>query len=125
MPLLDIVPAQSILKIYAQVRPQDVTLVTKGQKTNVQLTAFQRDLVPPVPGKVVYISPDLISMETGRGEITYYEVHVEVAPEALKENNAYLSPGMPVACYITTDKRSIISYLLDPLLKNVDRALRE
>ena len=125
MPLLDIVPAESELKIYARVRPQDITKVRKGQKTKVQLSAFERDTVPPLPGDVTYVSPDLITEERQNGSSRYYEVHVDVEKAALKEHNAYISPGMPVACYITTDKRNVISYLLNPLLKNVDRALRE
>ena len=125
MPLLEIVPADSKLIIEAQVRPQDITSVQKGQKTKVQLSAFQRRSTPPVSGKVVYISPDLISLQTYGGTVSYYVAHIEVNKKDLEDKNAYLSPGMPVACYITTDKRSVISYLLDPLLKNVDRAMRE
>jgi len=125
MPLMEIVPAPWSLMISAQVRPMDITRINVGQETNVQLTAFQRNLVPPVPGRVLYISSDLIEEESGRGTISYYEVHVEVPQEVLEAHNVYLSPGMPVACYITTDTRSIISYLLDPLLQNVDRAMRE
>ena len=125
MPLLEIVPADSKLIIEAQVRPQDIISVQKGQKTKVQLSAFQRKSTPPVSGKVVYISPDLISLQAYEGTVSYYVAHIEVNKKDLEDKNAYLSPGMPVACYITTDKRSVISYLLDPLLKNVDRAMRE
>jgi epimerase transport system membrane fusion protein len=57
--------------------------------------------------------------------MSYFEVHVKVSAQDLTSHDAYLSPGMPVACYITTDERSIIGYLLDPLLKNVDMAMRE
>jgi epimerase transport system membrane fusion protein len=63
--------------------------------------------------------------ERGTQGLPHYEVHVEVDPADLAEKQAYLSPGMPVACYITTDTRTVISYLLGPLLKNVDMALRE
>lgn len=125
MPLLEIVPADSKLIIEAQVRPQDIISVQKGQETKVQLSAFHRKSTPPVAGKVVYISPDLISLQTYGGMVSYYVAHIEVNKKDLQDKNAYLSPGMPVACYITTDKRSIISYLLDPLLENVDRAMRE
>ncbi len=125
MPLLEIVPADSKLIIEAQVRPRDITSVQKGQKTKVQLSAFQRKSTPPVSGKVVYISPDLISLQTYGGTVSYYVAHIEVNKKDLEDKNAYLSPGMPIACYITTDKRSVISYLLDPLLENVDRAMRE
>ena len=66
-----------------------------------------------------------MSQQTSQGVLSYYEAHVEVDENDLKAKNAYLSPGMPVACYITTDKRTVISYLLGPLLKNVDMAMRE
>ena len=125
MPLLDIVPADSKLIISAHVSPQDITRVHKGQETKVQLSAFNRNITPPVPGIVTYIAADLITEETPRGAMSYYIAHVEVTEKDLKENNAYLSPGMPAACYITTKKRSVISYLLEPLLINADRAMRE
>jgi len=125
MPLLEIVPKELAMVIEAQVRPQDIISVHKGQDTKVQLSAFQRKNTPPVKGRVVYVSPDLIMGQPGSDTMPYYEAHVEVDPADLKEKEAYLSPGMPVACYITTDKRTIISYLLGPLLKNVDTALRE
>lgn len=124
-PLLEIVPEDSKMIIKAQVRPQDIISVKTGQDTKVQLSAFQRKSTPPVKGRVTYVSPDLISQETPNGTIQYYEAHVEVDHDDLAAKNAYLSPGMPVACYITTDKRTVISYLLGPLLENVDRAMRE
>lgn len=125
MPLLEIVPKDLFMVIEAQVRPQDITSVHKGQDTKVQLAAFQRKNTPPIKGTVIYVSPDLITGPPGSNTMPYYEAHVEVDPVDLSEKEAYLSPGMPVACYITTDKRTIISYLLGPLLKNVDTALRE
>jgi HlyD family type I secretion membrane fusion protein len=125
MPLLEIVPSDLTMIIRAQVRPQDITSVKEGQPTKVQLAAFHRRSTPPVLGRVVYVSPDLIVPDRGTGGMPHYEVHVEVDKVDLAEKNAYLSPGMPVTSYITTDKRTVISYLLGPLLRNVDMALRE
>ncbi|MBC2704936.1 HlyD family type I secretion periplasmic adaptor subunit [Desulfobacula sp.] len=125
MPLLEIVPEDLKMIIKAEVRPQDIISVKKGQSTKVQLSAFQRKSTPPVKGSVTYVSPDLMNRQTSHGDLSYYEAHVEVDKNDLKAKNAYLSPGMPVACYITTDKRTVISYLLGPLLRNVDMALRE
>lgn len=125
MPLLEIVPADLKMIIKVQVKPQDIVSVKPGQETKVQLAAFHRNSTPPVKGTVTYVSPDLLSQQMGQGTISYYEAHVEVDPEDLAAKNAYLSPGMPVSCYITTEKRTVISYLLGPLLKNVDVALRE
>ena len=125
MPLLEIVPQDLKMIIKAQVRPQDIISVKKGQATKVQLAAFQRKSTPPIKGRVVYISPDLMSQNTSQGVMSYYEAHVEVDEADLKAQNAYLSPGMPVACYITTDSRTVISYLLGPLFKGIDMAMRE
>ena len=125
MPLLEIVPKDLRMLIKAQVRPQDIISVKKGQLTKVQLAAFQRKSTPPIMGTVTYVSPDLMSQQTPRGEMSYYEVRVQVDEVDLKAHNAYLSPGMPAACYITTESRTVISYLLDPLLENVDKAMRE
>jgi epimerase transport system membrane fusion protein len=124
-PLMEIVPENSSMIIKAEVRPQDITSVQTGQTTKVQLAAFQRKSTPPINGHVVYVSPDLLYRDNANGTMSYYEVHVVVDETDLKAKDAYLSPGMPVSCYITTDKRSVISYLLNPLLQNIDRAMRE
>lgn len=124
-PVLEIVPEGSKLIVKAQVRPQDITSVKSGQEAKVQLAAFYRQTTPPVKGRVLYVSPDLLSEATPHGTISFYETHIEVDEQDLKSKNAYLSPGMPVSCYITTDKRTVISYLLSPLLENVDKAMRE
>lgn len=124
-PVLEIVPENSKMIIKAQVRPQDIISVKAGQETKVQLAAFYRNSTPPVKGRVVYVSPDLINQETAQGTVSYYEAHVEADEKDLKEKNAYLSPGMPVTCYIATDKRNVMSYLLGPLLENIDQAMRE
>ncbi len=125
MPLLEIVPQNMKMVIKAQVRPQDIISVKKGQPTKVQLAAFQRKATPPIKGRVIYVSPDLMTQQTPGGEMSFFEAHVEVDQADLKAQNAYLSPGMPVACYITTDSRTVISYLLGPLFKGIDMAMRE
>jgi len=124
-PVLEIVPEDSKMIIKAQVRPQDITSVKPGQETKVQLAAFHRKSTPPVNGRVLYVSPDLIHQETAHGVSSYYEAHIQADDKDLAAKNAYLSPGMPVTCYITTDRRTVISYLLGPLLENVDQAMRE
>ncbi|MCF8039390.1 MAG: HlyD family type I secretion periplasmic adaptor subunit [Desulfohalobiaceae bacterium] len=124
-PILDIVPGQAKLVVEARVRLQDITDVKKGQPTKVQLSAFNRRSTPPVPGEVIYVSADQVSEETSRGVRSYYLAHVRVNPEQLEEYGAYLSPGMPAVCYITTEKRTVLGYLLEPILGIVDQAMRE
>ncbi len=125
MNLLEIVPENSKLVVEAHVRSQDITSVKQGQGTKVALAAFQRNATPPVRGRVIYVSPDLVEGDPAMRQMPYYETLVEVDQEDLLEKGAYLTPGMPVTCYITTDERTVISYVLGPLLKNIDAAMRE
>lgn len=122
MPLLEIVPRDVKMIVKARVQPQDIISVKEGQETKVQLAAFSRKSTPPIKGIVTYVAPDLMSLPN---VAPFFEVHVEVDEVDLKAKNAYLSPGMPVSCYITTEKRTVISYLISPLLKGVDMAMRE
>jgi multidrug efflux pump subunit AcrA (membrane-fusion protein) len=74
---------------------------------------------------VDYVSADQISRETPAGTMSYYVVHVVVDKEELEKAGAYLYPGMPAVCYITTERRTILSYLLEPFMNMADEALRE
>jgi len=124
-PLMEIVPENSELILEAKVKPRDITKVYVGQKARVQLTAFDRRSTPPVDAKVVYVSADQLSSRTPKGIYSYYEVHLQVNENELKKYGAYLYPGMPAVCYLTTKKRTIIDYLLEPILKVTDQALKE
>ena len=60
------------------------------------------------------------------GMVPYYLCYVQLFPEsAATSREIYLSPGMPVTIFITTRKQTVLSYILEPLLRNWDRALRE
>ena len=124
-PLLDIVPKEAKLIIEARVKPSQITDVEVGQTTNVQLSAFNRRTTPPVPGEVTYVSADQVTRKTSQGEQSFYQVYVDIEKEQLDEVGAYLSPGMPAVSYITTQQRTILEYLLAPILKVVDQAMRE
>jgi HlyD family type I secretion membrane fusion protein len=124
-PLLEIVPEGARLLIEANLRPDEITKVHEGQHTDVTLTAFDRRSTPRLPGVVDYVSADQISRETPAGTMSYYVVHVVVDKQELEKAGAYLYPGMPAVCYITTERRTILSYLLEPFMNMADEALRE
>ena len=123
--LMDIVPLDADLFIEIKVRTDQITKVKLHQEAKVQLTAFNRREVPPIAGSVTYVSADQITERSGAGEMSFYLCYIEVPDEELKQAGAYLSPGMPAVCYITTETRTIIDYLIDPIISNMDRALRE
>lgn len=124
-PIMDIVPKDSRLIIEGHIPPNEITNVYKGQRAEVMLSAFDRRITPRFPGTVDYVSADQLIQQTSVGSMPYYLVHIVVDEEALKEAGAYLYPGMPAECYITTSKRTILFYLLEPFLKVMDKALRE
>ncbi|MBC7357631.1 MAG: HlyD family type I secretion periplasmic adaptor subunit [Desulfacinum sp.] len=123
--LMEIVPDNSQLVVEAHIRPNEITKVYVGQTARVQLSAFDRRSVPPVPGTVTYVSADQLRAQTAQGVYSYYVAHVRVDERELEKAGAYLYPGMPAVCYLTTKKRTILDYMLEPLLTVTDQALRE
>ena len=91
----------------------------------MQLDAFDTRITPHIPAKVSYISADRLEERTNMGVMPYYLCYVEIDPSALKDAKLYLSPGMPATVFITTKKRTVLFYMIEPLLKNWERALRE
>jgi HlyD family type I secretion membrane fusion protein len=124
-PIMDIVPKDSRLVIEGHIPPNEITNVYKGQQAEVILSAFDRRITPRFPGVVDYVSADQLMQQTPVGNMPSYLVHIVVDEAAMKEAGAYLYPGMPAECYITTTKRTILFYLLEPVLKVIDKSLRE
>ncbi len=124
-PLMDIVPKDSDLIVESKIKPEDITRVHSGQETMVQLTAFNRRDVSPLLGEVTHVSADMLREQTPSGMMPYYLVFVRVTPEELKSQKVYLSPGMPAVCFISTEERTILGYLLEPIFYFLDRSLRE
>lgn len=123
--LMDIVPGDNPLIVEIHVPVNKIAEVSLGQDAMVQLDAFDARLVPHVPATVSYISADRLEERTTMGDMPYYLCYVELDPGGLKQEQVYLYPGMPATVFITTKKRSVLAYMLEPLLKSWDRALRE
>ncbi len=124
-PLLDIVPRDSRLVVVCNIQVQDIAKVHIGQQADVQLTAFNQRTTPKIAGKVVYISADRILHNSVQGQVSAYTVHIELDREQLKKEGLTLSAGMPAAAFIQTRQRTVLDYLLEPVLVNFNKALRE
>mgnify|MGYP006295834091 FL=1 len=124
-PILDIVPTNAELLVEARIRPDKITQIQKGQNVRVQLSAFNRRTTPPVMGRIVYISGDQMTRKTPTGEQSFYIARVKIPNEELRKSDAYLSPGMPAVSYIETEERTIVGYLLEPILQMMDKSMRE
>lgn len=122
--LLSIIPKRERLVIEARVSPLDIDVVRPGLEAQVRLSAFSARTLAPISGAVNSISADRLKDETTGQE--YYLARV-----ALPEQNGdrlgsvTLLPGMPVEVAILTGSRTIVDYLLAPLVKSFNRAFRE
>lgn len=124
-PILDIVPRNSRLIIECNVQVKDIAQIFVGQSADVQLLAFNHRTTPKILGKVIYVSADRIMKRTSLGDIPSYVVHVELEKSALQENKLDISSGMPASVFIRTKERTVLDYMVEPLMENFDRAFRE
>lgn len=124
-PILDIVPRDAELVIDAHVNPVDIDNVRAGMKARVLLTAYRQRSMPEIHGRLRSISADrLVDEKTGE---PYFLAGVEVPPGELKtlDGDIRLLPGMPAEVMILTGERTLMDYLLEPLVESFVRSFRE
>lgn len=129
MDIIEIVPLDDTLLIEAKVRPSDIGFIHPGQEAIVKLTAYEFSIYGGLTGKVEQISADTITDDKSASgkEETYYLIRVRTDKNYLgtPEKPLYIIPGMMATVDILTGKKSVLHYLLKPILKARDAALRE
>ena len=123
--LMDIVPEDLPLIVETRVPVNKITELFPGQEAQVQLDAFDARLTPHIRARLAQVSADRLEEQTSAGAMPYYLAYVEIDPQALEEARLYISPGMPVTVFITTQKRTVLYYMFESILKGWERALRE
>jgi adhesin transport system membrane fusion protein len=124
-PLVEITPLEDTLMVEARIKPSDIAFISPNQKALVKLTAYDFSIYGGLDGKVQVISSD--STVDEKNEETYYIVTVKTTESALRKGEETLPviPGMVASVDIMTGKKSVLDYLLKPILKARDEALRE
>lgn len=124
MDLVEIVPLDDTLLVEARVRPQDIAFLSPGQKAVVKFSAYDFAIYGGLEGRVEQISADTITDEQGE---SYYLVKVRTDKAHLGTDDAPLPiiPGMVGTVDILTGKKTVLSYLLKPVLRARERALTE
>ena len=125
-PLVEIVPSEDSLLIEARVRPDDIAFVSLGQPARVSVTAYDRAVYGALDGRVVAMSPDAVTEER-TGE-TYYLVRVRTSENALLDPRGRpmpIGPGMVAEVDLLGDTRTVLQYILSPITKLSETALRE
>ncbi|PRY66263.1 adhesin transport system membrane fusion protein [Vreelandella songnenensis] len=118
-PIMEITPIEDRLLIEARVKPQDVAFVAPGMPASVKITAYDYTIYGDLKGRVEQISEDTIEEETPRGTEAFYEVLIVTDETHLVRHGETLPirPGMRANVDIQTGERSLLSYLLKPLIK--------
>lgn len=117
--IMEITPIEDQLLIEARVRPQDVAFVAPGMPASVKITAYDFTIYGDLDGIVEQISEDTIEEETPRGREAFYEVLIRTEEAFLEREGEILPirPGMVAQVDIQTGKRTLLSYLLKPIIK--------
>ena len=124
--IMRIVPAEDELLIEARVSPNDIDVVEAGMTAEVQLSAFSNRTTPRITGVVRSVAADR-TVDEGTGQ-AFYLARVEVDRAALAErlgDSAELVPGMPAQVLIVATERTLLNYLVKPLMDAFQRSFRE
>ena len=122
--LMDIVPSEDSLIVEARVNPIDIDVVRSGLPAQVRFSAFSQRNQLPVEGIVTSVSAD--SLVDDRSGEAYYLARIELTGDFRKMlDGAELTPGMQADVIIVTGERTALQYLMKPLVRSFDRALRE
>jgi adhesin transport system membrane fusion protein len=128
--ILEIVPLEEQLLVEGKIRPSDVAFLRPGLPAKVKITAYDFAIYGGLDGHVEYISPDTLKDDqkaaSGRPDDTYYRVLILTDKSTLQAGNKDLPiiPGMIATVEVRTGEKTILDYLLKPVLK-AKEAFRE
>ncbi|MBC9032812.1 HlyD family type I secretion periplasmic adaptor subunit [Sphingomonas sp. JC676] len=124
-PLLTIVPENARLEVEVAIQNSDVGFVKTGMPVNVKLQAFPYTRYGTIPGKVIAISPEAVMVKEGQPPVFKARVSLSRVYIAVDGARVPLRPGMNASADLVTGKRSLLSYLISPIVETSGNALHE
>ena len=115
--LVEIVPTNKKLFLEIKIKPSDIAFIHPGAEAKVKISAYDFAIHGGLIGTVVNISPDTI---TDAKDNTFYLIHVETQKNYLgsKDNPLKIIPGMTASVDIVTGQKTVMQYILKPILKS-------
>lgn len=122
--LVEIVPTSKKLILEIKIKPSDIAFIHPGAQAKVKISAYDYAIHGGLNGKVVFISPDTI---TDKEENTFYMIHIETEKSYLGSDThpLHIIPGMTASVDIITGQKTIMEYILKPILKSKDYVFSE
>jgi adhesin transport system membrane fusion protein len=123
--IAEIVPTEDMLMVEAKVSPRDIGFIYPGLPAVVKITAYDFARYGGLKGKVVHISADTTQDKEGN---SFYVIRVKTDASSIKNSDDKempIIPGMLSNVDVITGKRTILEYILNPILRANEAALRE
>lgn len=122
--IVEIVPVDDSLLIEAHIRPSDIAFLRPGQNAMIKFTAYDFSIYGGLPATLERISADTITNEEDE---SFYLIYLRTDKNYIDSSKGPLEiiPGMTVTVDILTGKKTVLDYLLKPILKAKNEALRE
>ncbi len=122
--LVEIVPLDDKLLVEAKIRPQDIAFLRSGQEATVKFTAYDYTIYGGLKGTLEQISPDTVTDKDGK---SFYIIRLRTDKNHLgtDEKPLLIIPGMVASVDIITGKKTVMAYLLKPILRAKAEAFRE
>jgi len=123
--IVEIVPTEDMLMVEAKIKPRDIGFIYPGLPAIVKITAYDFTRYGGLKGKVEHISADTTQDEEGN---SFYLIRVKTDASSIKNKNNEempIIPGMMTNVDVITGKRTILEYILNPILRANEAALRE
>lgn len=126
--VMELLPTGDNLIAEAKIPPADIAFVAMGQDASVKLDAYDSSIYGALHGKVIYISPDVLTEETRQGPFIYYRVRIRITGTEFKgdkANEIQLRPGLTASVEIKAMERTVLSYLTKPIAKTLSQSMGE
>ena len=120
--VVEIVPVEDALLLEARVQPKDIAFLRPGQHALVRFTAYDFAVYGGLEGTLEHIGADTVTDDEGNA---FYVVRVRTTRPDFGNANLAIMPGMVADVDIMTGKKSVLSYLLKPILRAKAYALSE
>lgn len=120
--ILEVVPRNDTLLLEVRVSPRDIGFLHPNQKAQVKFTAYDFAIYGGLEGRLEQIGADTITDEKGA---SYYIVRVRTDRSTVGEKRLPIIAGMVAEVHLLTGKRTVLQYLLKPILRARDGAFTE